>query len=475
MSITMPFVRVPLRSSLRPPSVSRVCARAPCAGAKSAFQKISISDFAAQFLLHDSAIQSNKRLRFTQSLKAAADGTMFERPVVNPGYVAHLEYHSPPIWGRLQSSYDDVKAELNIMRSKHLDKRFLFVGGDGLSILRVNHLLHNHPELYIDSSPMVIPVQGESPHGLFHVMHGGWRLFKPFIRAAADAALGSSLGRAVVDDPLVSNFNTSLFALWWMTRACSEYLLHLASTPGACDIDVVPEFIAACERNIDLAWVVHFLYDFAYLVLDFKQAVRANRSHHLDLLWREFFATGYTSTANKTQYVPMAIMRVFWAQALVPKLAHLYHNLRAIPMSARVFVGWDTPIEWLNGAISDGIRQLVSEARIEDFVFKYSLVQHNYTMLLDGAAMKTNRRHHAKMRAMDGNVAAMKAWLMKHVGADWHEATSPNSNSKLGMQRARVPWDEMREAMNQRGQQSVTAFVAKHVRGLTSSYYSFAA
>ena len=52
-----------------------------------------------------------------------------------------------------------------------------------------------------------------------------------------------------------------------------------------------------------------FLYDFAYLVLDFKQGVRANRSTHLDLLWREFFSIGRTGTANKTQYVPMSIMR----------------------------------------------------------------------------------------------------------------------------------------------------------------------
>ena len=81
---------------------------------------------------------------------------------------------------------------------------------------------------------------------------------------------------------------------------------------------MVPEFIRACEQNIDLAWVVHFLYDFAYLVLDFKQGVRANKSIHLDLLWREFFSIGRTGTANKTNYVPMSIMRIFWADALIP-------------------------------------------------------------------------------------------------------------------------------------------------------------
>lgn len=302
-------------------------------------------------------------------------------------------------------------------------------------------------------------------------MHAGWRLFKPFIRVAADATLGSSVGRAVVDDPNVSVFNSHLYALWWMTRACSEYLLLLSRTAGAYDIDCVPEFISACEHNVDLAWVVHFLYDYAYLVLDFKQSVRSNNSTQLDLLWREFFAIGYTGTANKTHYVPMAIMRLFWAQALAPDLATLYHRLRAIPMSDRVYVGWDTPIEWLNLAITEGVTQLVSEERIADFVAKYSLMQSNYTVLVE--AMHKDVKRTSKMRCMDSNVSAMKTWLMECVGSDWQEATRVNSNSKLGVQRGTKPWDEMRKAMQQAGQHSVSAFVSRHVRGLTSSFYSF--
>ena len=68
------------------------------------------------------------------------------------------------MWGVLQSSYDDVEAELNVLRNRHKDKFILFVGGDGLSIMRINHLLLKYPDLYIDSAPMVIPVQGEAPH-----------------------------------------------------------------------------------------------------------------------------------------------------------------------------------------------------------------------------------------------------------------------------------------------------------------------
>ena len=70
------------------------------------------------------------------------------------------------MWGVLQSSNDDVEAELNVMRNAHLDKRILFVGGGGLSILRINHLLKDNPDLYLDSAPTIIPVQGEAPHGV---------------------------------------------------------------------------------------------------------------------------------------------------------------------------------------------------------------------------------------------------------------------------------------------------------------------
>lgn len=83
---------------------------------------------------------------------------------------------------------------------------------------------------------------------------------------------------------------------------------------------------------------------------------------------------GRTGTANRTNYVPMSIMRIFWADALIPPLRDLYHALRAIPMSYRVYVGWDTPIEWLNGAITEGVTSLVSEQRIENLVENYSFM-----------------------------------------------------------------------------------------------------
>ena len=429
-----------------------------------------MADFTSHFLRTNVEVRDRKRNRFTEFLRATAAGTLFERPSVQPPYVAYLEYH-PPMWNVLQSSYEDVEAELNVLRNRHLDKKILFVGGDGLSIMRINHLLKMHPDLYLDSAPMVIPIQGEAPHGVFHMLHGGWRLFRRFIRCAADATLGPNIGRSVVDEPTVKVFNTQIFALFWMMRACSEYLLHISATPGGVDINLVPEFISACERNIDLAWVVHFLYDFAYLVLDCKQCVRANKSKSIDTLWKEFYAIGHSDTAHKTHYVPMAIMRIFWAEALVPELADLYHSLRAIPLSSHVFVGWDTPIEFLNGSITEAVHTQVSEQKIERHILNYSLLSSNYGALLD--LIEVAHPGRANMRELDSNVNRMKDWLISNIGADWATATQANQNSKLGIGRGVPPWEEMERMMTRQGVDSVPAHVSRVVRELTSSFYTF--
>eukprot|EP00965_Chrysotila_dentata_P133949 4430172-Pleurochrysis_carterae.AAC.2 len=63
----------------------------------------------------------------------------------------------------------------------------------------------------------------------------------------------------------------------------------------------------------------------------------------------------------------MAIMRIFWADVLHPKLAELYHSMRSIPMFAREgsMIGWDYVIDWLNAAITEGVSHHVSEERMK--------------------------------------------------------------------------------------------------------------
>ena len=198
------------------------------------------------------------------------------------------------MFDRLQSSYADVEYELSVMTRAHRALQFLFVAGDGLSLMRINHLLANHPDKYIDQTPCVIPIQGEHPHGLFHVMHGEWRLYKPFIMWCA-TALGN---RQVVEIRTCLSSTCTVhryFFLNVLTRACAEYINEIARTPGADDLDDPASFIRKAESNLDFAWICHFAQDAGFLVLDFLQAVSGavgNRdsSRRLDILWREFFA-----------------------------------------------------------------------------------------------------------------------------------------------------------------------------------------
>ena len=171
-----------------------------------------------------------------------------------------------------------------------------------------------------------MPVQGEAPHGVFHVLHAGWRLYIRFLRACAlhltNQNPEAGINKQVRDDPTVSDLNNSMHFINRVTKAACEYLVHLSGHGGPA-IDDVDYWLNAANSNIDLAWLVHFLYDYAFLVLDFKRAVRASDSNHLDLLWREFLLIGHAKTSNKTQYCPMAIMAVFRSYTMPVSYTHL--------------------------------------------------------------------------------------------------------------------------------------------------------
>ena len=53
--------------------------------------------------------------------------------------------HHQPMFGVLQGKYDDVEFELKTLRRIHNLDQILFVGGDGLSIMRVNWLIGRDP------------------------------------------------------------------------------------------------------------------------------------------------------------------------------------------------------------------------------------------------------------------------------------------------------------------------------------------
>ena len=105
-------------------------------------------------------------------------------------------------------------------------------------------------------------------------MHAQWSLHRQFIMWCAHQPEVNN--KQVVEDPNVSQFNTHrFFFLNVLTRACAEYINFLADSPGAPSFDDPAPILAQAEKNIDFAWVCHFLYDAGFAVLDFLQAVCA--------------------------------------------------------------------------------------------------------------------------------------------------------------------------------------------------------
>ena len=159
-------------------------------------------------------------------------------------------------------------------------------------------------------------------------MHCQWRLYRPFIMKCA-AELGND---QIKEDPGVSDYNVHrFFLLNILMPAAMEYVVEISGSPGADDLDDPVPIMAKAKANVNFDWLLHFLHDCAFFTLDFLQSIRGNDSAKIDILWREFFSSAHTDTANKTQYTGMAIMRVFWGMGLVPDLDALYHAIRTIP------------------------------------------------------------------------------------------------------------------------------------------------
>lgn len=386
-------------------------------------------------------------------MRKTADCTLFERPDYRAAWRPHIRF-GPPMFGVLQSKTDDVKYEMNYLRRMAPQGAFIqFVGGDGLSIMRMNYIIAHDPWTYLDTAPMMIPVQGEAPHGTHHLHHADWRLYWPLIQVCAQHLDN----KQAVKDPTVSDFNRTFYFRLIMTRAVSEYINEIAAAGGP-DTDLAPQFVRAAEANLDLAWLVHWLYDGAFLVLQWKQSVRSNDSHTLDLLWREFLSLAKTSQAHKTHYAPMAVLRVFWGMAMTPKLSALYHSIRTLPMGEQpgTCVGWDHPCENLHRAITLGVSKFVSAERISRFIAQWPFLE----MVSRGLRhiiwrMRGDRKCH--MKDMDQDVQKLKELFRRKVGTTWAEASRPNTSRPqlIGAGWRGRPWVAMQMMMNKQGSESL--------------------
>ena len=219
-------------------------------------------------------------------------------------------------------------------------------------------------------------------------------------------------------------------------------------------------------------YLCNFLSGAGFFTLDFLQAVRGNKSRRLDLLWREFFASAHTGTANKTQYVPMSIMRVFWGMALTPELSALYHKIRTIPSgdSLGSGVGWDMAIEMLNAAIKAHVLHQVSHTQISQFLSNWALLECVQERLRDyvyGGRPNVVRASHAADATHDVN--KLKAAFKKIIGATWAEAIKPNTNRHVtkGHAHRKPPWREMAEMMRRADADAPHLVIRRHVTGLT--------
>eukprot|EP00965_Chrysotila_dentata_P119043 3935342-Pleurochrysis_carterae.AAC.3 len=119
------------------------------------------------------------------------------------------------IWDRLQSSYDDVEAELNLIcqHELHSHSSVLYIGCDGAGYSRMIHKLSHYPTLYFMTELVIIPQLNEQPHGSFHVLHAGWRLRWPMIESFVKF-LNHTQIRA---DPIVSLFHQHEHFLRFLT------------------------------------------------------------------------------------------------------------------------------------------------------------------------------------------------------------------------------------------------------------------
>ena len=122
---------------------------------------VSLNGFCRLFHLDNAEIVANQKSRWYAFLGAARDGRLLERPSTASLWQPHKLYQ-PQMPDRLQSGYDDVEHELVVMTQFASEHKvsILFVAGDGLALMRLNHLLKNKRDLYIDTSPLVIPIQG---------------------------------------------------------------------------------------------------------------------------------------------------------------------------------------------------------------------------------------------------------------------------------------------------------------------------
>ena len=412
---------------------------------------LTLDSFLDLFSPMNQELVDNKRHRWVKYMNMAADGKIWSKePFDSPYPPTYFHYHKP-IFDKLQSSYEDVQYELDEIRRTrfHCFSDCIQLGGDGLSYMRLIHQLSLNSRLYLDTKPIVIPRLGEAPHGKFHVMHGDWRLWNPLIIRMAEL-VGN---KQVKQDPTVKDFNSAEHFLRILTRAFSEYVVEISRT--GTDFHHTAQFLQAAERNLSFAYIVFFLYLFAFKYVQMRTAVRQNDSKTLDIIWRENLATARTKRANKTNYSQMSVVLVYWGYALVEPLQTAFHRTRTLRW-IHSHVGWDVIIEIMNSWIKSSVVANITESQICKFISRL-----NFTHIVMRGLLLIMRKFRKpepeSLKDIDKDVAQIKEFLRERIGRDFRTATQPSHANLLDLHmvhwggnqypRRNSPWKQMERAM----------------------------
>ena len=412
-----------------------------------------LSDFLDLFSPVAPDILANQRSRWREMLSNAAAEMLWDRePFESPYPPTHFHYHDP-IMGRLQSSYEDVNFELDVMRTSthHIYSDCVMIGGDGLSYMRLIHRLAQNPRAFLETTPVVIPRFGESPHGLFHLMHGDWRIWEPLLMKMAVV----TLNKQVKCDPTVEDFNSHRHFLQIVTTAFAEYVVEIAAT-GSTYNDPA-RFLAAAERNLSFGYICYFLYLFGFKYLQMRNAIRKNDSGKLDQIWRENLRSARTSKGNKTNYSKMSVILIYWGVALKRDISVAFHNTRTLRW-IHSHTGWDMFIEGLNLLIKKAVTSNITEEQIKKFIRRV-----NFTHIVKRGIhsfMNRNVIEKENKRLMRIDIDKIKAELRLKIGSDYETCTTPSDENSLDIdmtdwggdrnaasKRHNTPWEQMHRTM----------------------------
>ena len=237
------------------------------------------------------------------------------------------------------------------------------------------------------------------------------------------------------------DFNTHQHFLRVVSQACAEYVVEISHT--GTDYRAIQQFLADAERNLSFAYIVFFLFLFAFKYIDYKNAIRQNRSTHLDMLWRENLHTTRAAKANKTNYRQMSVILVYWGAALFAPLQTFYHNTSTIRW-IHAHVGWDMPIEKLNAWIKESVVSNISEFQIIKFIRRLNFMQH-VTRHLKQLIYARRKRDSATLKDISADVLLIKEFLRQHIGTTYVTATMPSDANLLGVDM--TDWGGLRRAL----------------------------